>query len=71
MSEIDRAELTDHIADLEAELSSIDVWWTSQPREKQDKWFHATTSMLNKRHQELAANPYKNGSAPINPMIPI
>lgn len=54
--DLERWRKTYHsIADLEAELSSIDVWWTSQPREKQDKWFHATTSMLNKRHQERSA----------------
>lgn len=54
--DLERWRKTYHsIADLEAELSSIDVWWTSQPREKQDKWFHATTNMLNKRHQERLA----------------
>lgn len=54
--DLERWRKTYHsIADLEAELSSIDVWWTSQPREKQDKWFHATTNMLNKRHQERSA----------------
>lgn len=40
------------ILDIEAELSSIDAWWTSQPMDRRKKWFHSTAGMLNKRHQE-------------------
>jgi hypothetical protein len=40
------------IPDIEAELSTIDDWWQSQPKDKRENWFLATKGMLNKRHQE-------------------
>jgi uncharacterized protein YdaU (DUF1376 family) len=39
------------IPDPEAELSTIDDWWQSQPEDKRSNWFLATKGMLNKRHQ--------------------
>lgn len=39
------------IPDLEAELSTIDDWWQTQPEDKRTNWFLATKGMLNKRHQ--------------------
>jgi hypothetical protein len=44
------------ILDLEAELSTIDSWWQTQPEAKRENWFLATKGMLNKKHQaNLAA----------------
>lgn len=40
------------IKDLAGELLSIDAWWQGQPAAKRKSWFHATPSMLNKKHQE-------------------
>lgn len=39
------------IADLRAELSTIDDWIAENPRDD-GKWFHHVKGMLNKRHQE-------------------
>jgi len=52
------------ILDIEAELSSIDAWWTSQPMDRRARWFHSTAGMLNKRHQEA-----KKSSVGPQPMI--
>lgn len=41
------------IADLAAELRTLDGWWQDQPEEKQKKWFHPTMGMLNRKHQEI------------------
>lgn len=41
------------IADLMAELVSLDAWWADQPEEKRKKWFHPTAGMLNRKHQEI------------------
>lgn len=44
------------IADLKAELRTLDGWWQDQSEEKRKKWFHPTMGMLNKKHQaNLAA----------------
>lgn len=44
------------ILDVEAELSTLDSWWQTQPEEKRGNWFLATKGMLNKKHQaNLAA----------------
>jgi hypothetical protein len=45
------------ITDLNAELTSLDAWWQSQPDEKKKSWFHATSGMLNRTHQQLTRNP--------------
>lgn len=39
------------VADLEAELSTLDSWWQTQPEAKRENWFLATKGMLNKKHQ--------------------
>ena len=44
------------IADVEAELSTLDSWWQTQSEAKRENWFLATKGMLNKKHQtNLAA----------------
>lgn len=43
------------IADMRAELQSIDDWWSKQPPEKQKRWFHATSGMLKRKHEEALA----------------
>jgi hypothetical protein len=40
------------IADLDAELMSIDGWWQNQTEAKRKGWFHSTQGMLNRKHQE-------------------
>lgn len=45
------------ISDLNAELTSLDAWWQSQPEEKRKSWFHSTSGMLNRTHQQLTKNP--------------
>lgn len=44
------------IPDIEAELSTLDEWWQTQPAEKRSNWFLATKGMLNKKHQQLVAD---------------
>lgn len=39
------------IADIEAELFSLDAWFVANPG-KQDDWFHRASSSLNRKHQE-------------------
>ena len=39
------------ILDLDAELSTLDSWWQTQPEAKRENWFLATKGMLNKKHQ--------------------
>lgn len=41
------------IADLGAELRTLDAWWQEQPEERRKKWFHPTMGMLNRKHQEI------------------
>jgi hypothetical protein len=41
------------IADVEAELVSLDGWWEGQTAEKKKRWFHTTQGALNRKHQEL------------------
>ncbi|TZG28587.1 hypothetical protein [Sphingomonas montanisoli] len=43
------------IADLRAELASIDSWWQAQPEDKRRGWFHATSRMLNAKHQKAVS----------------
>lgn len=51
------------IPDLRAELASIDGWWQGQPAEKRAKWFVATSSMLNKRHQKAVSDRSPSSAA--------
>lgn len=55
------------IADLTAELTSIDAWLHSHDSPKD--WFHRTTGMLNKKHQEALAIKAK-ASIPIEKRYP-
>lgn len=41
------------IADLNAELRTLDAWWQEQPDDRRKKWFHPTAGMLNRKHQEI------------------
>lgn len=43
------------IADLEAELTSLDAWLQGQPAVKAAKWFHTVSGSLNRKHQEILA----------------
>jgi hypothetical protein len=43
------------IPDLDAELSTLDSWWQTQPEAKRENWFLATKGMLNKKHQRNMA----------------
>lgn len=47
------------IADIEAELSTLDSWWQTQPEAKRENWFLATKGMLNKKHQANLAEEKK------------
>jgi uncharacterized protein YdaU (DUF1376 family) len=51
------------IADLEAELMTLDGWWETQPAERRKNWFHPTMGMLNRKHQEnlIARRDYDDG----------
>lgn len=40
------------IGDMDAELTTLDAWWQSQPVERRKHWFHPTAGMLNRKHQE-------------------
>jgi hypothetical protein len=64
-SDLDKWRRTYHtIADLEAELTTLDGWWETQPADRRKNWFHPTMGMLNRKHQEnLAerANHYDSG----------
>jgi uncharacterized protein YdaU (DUF1376 family) len=40
------------IGDIEAELTTLDAWWESQPQDRRKHWFHPTAGMLNRKHQE-------------------
>ena len=54
------------IPDLRAELMSIDAWFQAPENAKaQGKWFHAASSMLNRKHQEelRKATAAKQGSS--------
>ena len=50
------------IVDLRAELTALDAWWSNQPVEKRKKWFHSTSAMLNKKHQELTVKQKAGGT---------
>ena len=43
------------LGDVEAELSTLDSWWQTQPEAKRENWFLATKGMLNKKHQTSMA----------------
>jgi uncharacterized protein YdaU (DUF1376 family) len=43
------------IKDFDAELTTLDAWWESQPTERRKSWFHPTAGMLNRKHQENLA----------------
>lgn len=43
------------IGDIEAELTTLDAWWETQPAERRKNWFHPTAGMLNRKHQEHMA----------------
>jgi hypothetical protein len=61
-NDLDRWRRTYHsIADMDAELTTLDAWWETQPAERRKNWFHPTVGMLNRKHQEnlsLKANTY-------------
>ncbi|MBK6800346.1 MAG: DUF1376 domain-containing protein [Novosphingobium sp.] len=48
------------IPDLHAELVAVDGWWQRQAQDKRKDWFYATSSMLNRKHQDAL----RSGSAP-------
>lgn len=55
-SDLDKWRRTYHtIADLEAELTTLDGWWETQSAERRKNWFHPTMGMLNRKHQENLA----------------
>lgn len=64
-SDLEKWRRTYHtIVDIEAELTTLDGWWETQPAERRKNWFHPTMGMLNRKHQEnLAerANGYDSG----------
>lgn len=47
------------IPDLRAELTGLDDWWQDRPPEARKKWFHSTSGMLSRKHQEHLQNPGK------------
>jgi hypothetical protein len=50
------------IADLAAELLSIDHWLQEQPETSRKRWFHSVPGMLGRKHQELLAAKKKGPS---------
>lgn len=55
-TDLDKWRRTFHtISDIEAELTTLDAWWESQPPERRKNWFHPTAGMLNRKHQENLA----------------
>lgn len=53
-SDLDRWRSTYHaVADIEAELSTLDAWFEGQPESKRKAWFHVTAGALNRKHQEI------------------
>ena len=55
------------IADLDAELSTLDIWLTGQAEAKKRDWFVTGASWLNRRHQENMAK----GTAKAEPVVGI
>jgi hypothetical protein len=54
--DLDRWRAAFHaIPDFEAELTSLDAWFETQPEAKKKNWFHVTAGSLNRKHQELMA----------------
>lgn len=54
--DLDKWRRTYHtIGDMEAELTTLDAWWGTQPTERRKHWFHPTAGMLNRKHQENLA----------------
>jgi len=52
-SDLEKWRRTYHtISDIEAELTTLDGWWDSQPADRRKNWFHPTMGMLNRKHQE-------------------
>lgn len=55
-SDLEKWRRTYHtISDLEAELTTLDGWWETQPADRRKNWFHPTMGMLNRKHQENLA----------------
>lgn len=55
-NDLDRWRRAYHaIGDIEAELTTLDVWWEEQPATRRKSWFHPTAGMLNRKHQENLA----------------
>jgi hypothetical protein len=53
------------VPDIEAELSTLDSWWQTQPEAKRENWFLATKGMLNKKHQTNTADEKEAKAAPV------
>lgn len=53
------------VADLDAELASLDAWFESQPEAKRKAWFHTTAGALNRKHQELLAIKNEAAAGPV------
>lgn len=65
VADFDQWRTTYHaIPDLNAKLTSIDAWFSSQPPEKRKGWFHSAARMLNKDHEEALAKRPANHGAP-------
>jgi uncharacterized protein YdaU (DUF1376 family) len=55
-TDLDKWRRTYHtISDIDAELTTLDAWWESQPSDRRKNWFHPTAGMLNRKHQENLA----------------
>lgn len=50
------------IADLRAELTSIDDWLDGADEQVRKKWFHSVSRMLGRKHDEALASKPKQGS---------
>lgn len=54
------------IADLEAELGSLDDWLSGQDEKTRGNWFHIVSGSLNKKHQAAKAAANDDGDAMAN-----
>lgn len=59
------------IADIRAELASIDEWFVSQPEEARKAWFHRAKRMLNTAHQRTLGGGLSPGSRSTGVVVPI
>ena len=59
------------IADIRAELASIDGWFVSQPEDVHKAWFHRTKRMLNTAHQRVLGGGSPPGNRPAGVVVPI